>query len=170
MVLGSTVYFYRGFIGQRGPVYTYEQKRDLAPILELFKTDTYWLLANPGTDPAFLITHKTPSEHDPFYFGKLHVKVLREDEKFIGFVAYYKKTFREGFLLFVAIKPEFRGKRYAQTLVQYAVDELRRLGAARVSLVTRTDNVRAQALYNRLGFTETQRDEGFVYYIKSLKD
>jgi ribosomal protein S18 acetylase RimI-like enzyme len=49
-------------------------------------------------------------------------------------------------------------------LMQFALDDMKRLGAKKISLVTRTSNLSAQKLYNRMGFKETYRDEGYVYF------
>jgi ribosomal-protein-alanine N-acetyltransferase len=94
--------------------------------------------------------------------------VLRENNVFIGFIAYYMKKPQEGFVLFVSVKEEFRGKRYAEQLMKYAFCDLRRQGARSVWLITRLSNLRAQALYRRLGFYELQHDEEFIYFQKEL--
>jgi ribosomal protein S18 acetylase RimI-like enzyme len=68
--------------------------------------------------------------------------------------------------LFLDINPDFRGKdkRYAEKLLKYALGELKKLGAEAVHLCTRTDNVRAQGLYRRIGFHEISRDNGFMTF------
>ena len=97
--------------------------------------------------------------------GRLRIKVLREHDAFVGFTAYYMKTSDLGLLLFLAVNPEFRGKGYGDMLTRYALNDLIRVGAKRIRLVTRTCNIPAQKLYKRVGFKETSRDdEGFVYF------
>ncbi len=62
-----------------------------------------------------------------------------------------------------------RGKGFAQKLMQYAIDDMRRLGAKKITLITRTSNTSAQKLYNRIGFKEIYRDEGYVYFEYRVK-
>ncbi len=147
----------------------YKPARDRADIIAVFNSeDLYWLSASDYYNAAFMLDNHAPNDRDMRYFGALQIKVLREGNEFIGFTAYYKKTANEGMILFVYVKPEMRGKRYAQKLVEYDLEALRAMGVHIVKLLTRTSNHRAQAVYNRLGFTVTSIDEegGFVYYMK----
>jgi len=146
----------------------FDDARDTQDILNIFKRDWYWLIASDDYSPEFMLKYRAPTQ-DLHYLGRLNIKVLRsKKEGLIGFVAYYMKTTIEGFLLFLAVNPPFRGKGYSERLMNYTLNKLRRLGAKTVNLVTRTDNIYAQNLYNRLNFTETSRDNGFVYFSKQL--
>lgn len=147
----------------QGPIYDYDEARDRQEILNIFETERYWLLTSPDYDLEFMLKYKAPNK-DPLYVGRLYIKVLRENNKFVGFTTYYKKTPIEGTILFVAVKKEFRGKGYGQILVKYDLDELKRLGSKKVSLVTRIQNLPGQALYKKTGFTEVKRDATHVYY------
>jgi ribosomal protein S18 acetylase RimI-like enzyme len=153
---------------QQGPIFDYDDATDRKDIVNFFTTERHWLLW-PGSDfdPEFMLTYKAPDKN-PLYIGKLIVKVLREDNKFAGFICYYKKTLTEGMILFLAIKPEFRNKGYGKKLVLYALDDFKRMGMAKVTLLTRTVNYPAQKVYTSLGFVETSRDDGAVYYEKVL--
>ena len=113
---------------------------------------------------AFMLKNRAPNMRDSRYFGKLNIKVLRENDQFIGFVAYYMKNFFIGQLLFLAVKPEFRGKGYAQKLMQYAIEDLKKQGATMITLVTRTSNVAAQAVYKKAGFHVSHEEDGYVYF------
>ncbi len=169
--VGAGVFvYYKHPLFQRsqGPIYDFDESRDTQPILAIFKTDRYWLLANPETSPEAMLKYRTPHPQDPFYTGKLYIKVLRENNQFIGFVTYYKETFKDWRLLFLAIKPEMRGKHYGEKLMEYAFADMKKLGATKVILTTRTENFRAQKLYTRLGFTEYARDDGYVHFEKKL--
>ena len=112
-----------------------------------------------------MLKYRAPSQ-DLKYIGRLNIKVLREKEKFVGFTAYYMKEPGFGFLLFLAVNPEFRGKEkgYAEKLLKYALGKLKEVGAHYVQLCTRIDNERAQRLYRRVGFYEISKDDGFVYF------
>lgn len=161
------VYYYQTHV-QEEPISEYQEARDKAEILALFKSDWHWLTASDDYDPVFMLDNHAPNKRDARFYGKLQIKILREQNQFLGFVAYYQKTLAEGQILFVDIKPEFRGKRYAEKLMRYAENELRKMGVSMINLVTRTTNHRAQALYNRLGYIVIERDDvgGFVYFAK----
>ena len=143
----------------------YNEEQDKKDILTRFIQDRYWLLSSDDYDAEFMLDYKAPNKN-PLYVGKLHVNVLREDGKFAGFTAYYKKTMHEGALLFLDVSDEFRGKKYGEKLARFAIDELVKMGATTVSLWTRVDNLRAQGLYKKLGFVETYRDDGFMVLTK----
>lgn len=166
LLLGITTlggfYFYRTHIQAQGPVYEFNEDRDTQAILDLFKKDYYWLVEG-DYNPAAMLHYRAPNGN-PFRKGQMHIKVLRDNNEFVGFVAYYKKSSTEWKFNFIALEHAFRGKGFAQKLMQYAVDDMKRMGAKKISLVTRTSNIAAQKLYDRMGFKETYRDDGYVYF------
>lgn len=151
-----------------GPLYEFNKQRDAQDILALFERDRYWLLSSDDYSPEYMLEHKTPSMKSIRYRGKLKIKVLRENNEFIGFVAYYMKTAYQGFILFVAVKHELRGKRHAEKLVHSALLDLKACGAHYIRLITRVSNIRALNLYKRLEFTEMMRDDDFVYFERQV--
>lgn len=163
-VLGVAILFY--FWVPRGPIYNFNAERDTQDILQTFDRDWEWLVASSRDEysPEFILKYRTPNRN-PIYLGRLRIKVMRQEGKYAGFVAYYMKTSDIGFILFLAVHPDFRNKGYGEQLARYALNDLVREGAKRVTLVTRTDNYPAQRVYNKLGFNEILRDEeGFVYF------
>jgi ribosomal protein S18 acetylase RimI-like enzyme len=159
LVVGTTHYY----LSERGPIYEFNEERDTKDILNLFDNNWYWLLSSPDYSPSFMLKRRAPNT-DPLYMGKMHLKVLREQDQFIGFTGYYFLSATVGKVLFLAIDEKFRGKRYGEQLLRYAINDLKRMGALKVKLVTRVDNVSAQALYRRVGFREMARDEQFVNF------
>lgn len=163
---GAGIYYYQH--QDQGPIYEYCFDRDAQDIKDLMIQDWYWLISSPDYQVDFMLKNRAPNHKDPRYFGKMDIKVLRVNGAFAGFVTYYKKSAYEGTVLFLAVRPEFRGKRYAQMLLDYAVEQLKKQGSLYVRLVTRTNNLKAQAVYVRDGFDELGRDDEFVYYQKTL--
>ena len=142
----------------------FDPKRDTQPITTLFKKDLYWLAADPNYDIDYTLKHMTPS-HDPAQFGKLKVDTIYKGNQFAGFTAYHIDKPLVGRLLFLLVNPEFRGKKIGEKLVQRVLNQLKIMGAKKVVLATRVNNVPAQKLYERVGFKETNRDDhGFMYY------
>lgn len=161
------VFYYQSAIMACGPIYDFDEARDTQSILSLFKKDYYWLVEGEY-NPAAMLKYRAPSGN-PLKKGQMHIKVLRDKDQFVGFVAYYKKSMSEWRLNFVALDDTFRGRGFAQQLMRYALCDMERMGAKRIELVTRTSNTAAQKLYNRVGFQETYRDEGYVYFNYAVK-
>ena len=148
-----------------GPVILdYDEARDTAEILDIFKKDWYWLISSEDYSPEFMLKNRAPKMHDPRYYGKLIIKVMYDNNQFVGFTTYYMKNFFIGQILFVAVKQELRGKGYAQKLTKYAIEDLKKHGATMITLLTRSANTAAQAVYKKLGFNVTFEEDGFVYF------
>lgn len=164
---GTTLYYYlpqKSVAVSTQGIVDFKEARDTQEILDIFKQDRYWLLSSPDYSPEHMLATKSPNKTDERYFGKLAIKVLREKDTLAGFVAYYMKNFFIGTVLFLDVKPEFRGKGYAQQLMRYALDQLKAQGASIVTLVTRTENHAAQAVYKKMGFSKTLEEDGYVYF------
>ena len=157
---GGAAYY---FTQERGPIYHFNEQRDTAELVELMKKNAYWLSDNPNFNPEFHLKYRTPDTR-PSSAGTLSIRVLRQEDKLVGFIAYHMRSAALGFVLFIAIKPEFRGKRYGQQLMRYAVDDLTRKGAVKIRLVTRPANKPGHALYKRFGFKLMREDDTFSYF------
>ncbi|MCL5874862.1 MAG: GNAT family N-acetyltransferase [Candidatus Dependentiae bacterium] len=171
-VVSGLIYKNYTHIQEEKDIYPYDAARDEADIHQLIKNNWYWLIATPDyyfkDKIDFILHNMAPSMYEPRYFGKLQINVMRKDSNFIGFVAYYKKSFYVGQVLFLAVDEKYRGKRYAQILLDSALENLKNDGCQLARLPTRTTNFKAQSVYKRAGFTEYDRDEGYVYYEKKL--
>ncbi len=163
--LGSVVYrqYTQRHMAEHGSIYEFNAERDTQDILNLFDQNWYWLIANEGSSPAFYLKYRTPNEN-PAYFGKMNIKVLREDDKCVGFVTYYMEQPKEWRLLFLAVDEKYRGKGYGTMLARYAMDKMTQAGAEKIGLWTRLSNP-AQSIYTKLGFVESYYTEGgYIYY------
>lgn len=146
----------------------YQPTRDRDDIINLFRRNLYWLTTNKDYSAEFMLDTLSPNEYDTRYFGQFHIKVMRIRENahdaFIGFVGYYMKNFYEGTILFLAVHEDFRGKHYGEQLIFDAIKELRKHGASMITLLTWLHNKRSRALYERIGFVESSRDDKIIYY------
>lgn len=149
---------------ERGPIFTFNQKRDLEQMVQLFEKNRSWLTYQRYSDPAFLFINKTPSYRDPRFMGAMEVKVMRDGKDLIGYTTYYVDEENKGKILFVVVDEKYRGKRYAQQLIEYALQDFKKRGLKYAYLVTRLDNFSAQKAYTRMGFFETERDDTYVTY------
>ncbi len=171
-IIGGLYYKRHTHVQQQEDIYEYNAARDENDVHRLIKDNWHWLIATPDyyfkDKIDFILHNMAPSMYEPRYFGKLKIKVMRKDDQLIGFVAYYKKSFYVGQILFLCVDEKYRGKRFAQILLEAALEELKKEGCQLARLPTRTTNLKAQAVYVRSGFTEYERDEGYVYYEKKL--
>ncbi len=158
---GSLYYFFQ--MRQQDVILDFVPERDTSFILDSFKRDWYWLVEGYDYSPEYMLRNRASSKK-PEHLGNLSIKVGYHHKKPVGFVIYFMKNFYLGDLRFIDLDPEFRSKGWAYKLLDYAVKDLIKRGAAKIELVTRTTNFPAQKLYTRYGFRESSRDDGFVYY------
>lgn len=91
------------------------------------------------------------------------VHLLFLDDRLVGFAA----TRRDGYLLFLAVDPEYRGQGFGKRLIDLVAEEHRT-----VTCHARTTNEEALAFYDRLGFEIVRRigdyyeDSGDSFYLK----
>lgn len=158
-LITSGIYFYQQ---PQNSIYEFNDQRDYIDLKRVIEENWYWLLPSDDYDIDYMIKNKAPK--DPRFFGKLKFAVMRKDTNFVGFVGYFKENFYVGRILFLAVGKDFRGKGYAQKLLQHGIEQLKKENARRVVLTTRTDNIPAQKLYIKTGFKETDRDDQYVNY------
>ena len=143
------------FLRQTSPqILEFDIDRDGKDILAIFDRDWDWLI--PGGretfSPELMMAYRAPQQ-SPLYSGRLKIKVMRDDDGcMIGFVAWYMKNADVGFLNFLDVNPEYRGKGYAEKLLRYGMDQMIQSGAKKLEMVTWPHNARARALYDRVGW------------------
>lgn len=140
-----------------------------ALVKKQFKDNWYWLVTSSNYDVDHMLATRSPNTYEPKYTGKMNIKILyNEDGVPVGFGTYYMRNAVHGEILFIAVDNEFRGKHYAEKLVNHATNDLRSMGAKTVKLLTRTDNKPARRLYERLNFTQTHETPTHVYFRKDF--
>jgi ribosomal protein S18 acetylase RimI-like enzyme len=146
-------------------IYTFVEQRDMPDMAKMFKDDWYLLSVNKydAERIRWQMVSGSPNEWEPEYFGKMKVRVLRQDNRVVGFVTYYMKNIFEGDVLFLCVASDYRGKRFGEKLMRYAIGDLFKQGARFVTLVTRPVDTSARKLYKRVGFKELWEDETFVH-------
>jgi len=169
-VSGAGVYYYYRHmpVQQTVPLIDFDFDRDFSDIHTIFEKNWYWLMPYPpeAYDPDYLLhvfKYRAP-QANPLKKGTLTIKVVRHEGHVIAFTAYHMKSKTSGFLLFVAVDNNFRGKKYGETLVKHALKAMTDRGAKQIQLNTRIDNIPAQKLYKKMGFAEMVRDTIYVYY------
>lgn len=147
----------------------YAAERDREAIVKLFKDNWYWLI--PEETPfsvEYYLDHKNPDQAGNGEDGVAAIFVYRFRNQTIGMVSFYPMSFYRGRLHFIVLDKAFRGRGISDTLLQYALDQMKQRGFTVVELITRVDNISAQKLYQRFGFKEFYRDNRFVRFEKEL--
>jgi len=84
-----------------------------------------------------------------------HIRLgLERNGRLVGYIAAERQPGGDGYIDFVGVDPEFRGRGDGERLVRAAIDALRDAGCTRICLTVREDNHPARGLYDRLGFDE----------------
>lgn len=156
----------------KSPIEPFLYARDAEQVISLFQQDYDWLSTREFDRDyiKWVLTTHSPNEYEPEYEGTMNIDVLRDNGRVAGFVTYYLRSPFVGNILFLEVGKDFRCKGYGYVLVRHAIAALFAKNVQIVQLLTRATNLKAQRLYNRVGFTETTRNEGFVYYAITLKE
>lgn len=105
-------------------------------------------------------------------FANYFVMELRK--KIIGYVGLWV-VMGDAQITNIAIRPEYRGKKYGEKLFLYAIKQAIRLNGQRLSLEVRVSNIIAQRMYRKFGlmpggirknyYTDNQED-AIVMWVK----
>lgn len=99
---------------------------------------------------------------DTFPSGS-QIKVARLADQLAGFVIYIKVE-NSGYINYVAVDQSIRSKGLGSILLSDAMCDLKLQGAADISLNVYDHNVKAQSLYERLGFYLQSVRNGLMNY------
>jgi ribosomal protein S18 acetylase RimI-like enzyme len=163
-----------GRFGSTWPFYgngivDYNASRDKAAVKKMFHDD--WKLLYYGDmdtisetdfDVDFMLDNRSSSQHAAH--DNLILKVLRQNDQTVGFLAYYPKSSYWWHMLFLIVDKDSRGKKYAAKLVQFFIDDSVARGAIKLSTFTRLINTPARAVYEgQFGFKDVEHhDEKYM--------
>jgi len=161
-IFGNIAFFYNR---NSNAIRDVDYQKDFAKIDALFhKGDNWWwLICNEHLDVysvEHMLKYKSSSQYEKRH--DLTMKTLEIDGKLAGFTAYYPKSHYTWQFLFLLVDQDFRRQGIAKKLLTYAVKDMVARGAIKIDLVTRVENVKAQDLYQKFGFRETNRTEQHV--------
>ena len=106
---------------------------------------------------------------DSEYMGSLIIQTYRINNKPVGFIAYYPKELLEGYILFLAVAPEYRSRGLARKMMHYAIVDLKQRGMRVIRLIARVDNEPGRKLYASLEFKRVWTDGAYVKFQKDLR-
>ncbi len=101
-----------------------------------------------------------------------HPQAIYTGEELVGFVMWGfdpQDEPREYWVIRLMVDVQFQGRGYGTAALEIAIEQIRAAGAEAVFISFEPENVRAEAIYRRLGFEDTGRVEsGEVVYRKAL--
>jgi ribosomal protein S18 acetylase RimI-like enzyme len=113
-------------------------------------------LMRPWNDPAADIALARRSAHSTILIG-------RDDGAIIA-TAMVGHDGHRGWVYYVAVDPDHRGKGHGRAIMNAAEESLRQAGIAKLQLMVRSDNAKVQAFYESIGYDEQER----IIYAKWL--
>lgn len=158
----TTIYYFHENTGSY--IVDYRASRDRAFILNMLNKNWHILVDNPNFSMEYILDNRRPSPREDDSQKFEYISVSYKDCNPTGFITYHMKNFYEGGIHLVAVEEKYRGQGIAAELVKEAIKKFKSLGAKKVTLLTREENLTAQKLYTRLGFKEYKRAYASVYY------
>ena len=100
--------------------------------------------------------------------GQLLIKTYVEKGVPMGFVVYYPGKDTVGQIVLLAVDEHYKKKGIGRKLMKYALNDLQHQGMLEVELKVHSDNIRARALYESLGFTALWTDISYLVLSRSF--
>ena len=113
-------------------------------------------LTRPWNDPAADIALARRGPNSTILIGR--------DGEIIIATAMVGHEGHRGWVYYVAVDPDHRGKGHGRTMMDAAEDWLRNAGIAKLQLLVRPENAKVQAFYESIGYDEQPR----IMYAKWL--
>ena len=113
-------------------------------------------LTRPWNDPAADIALARRGPNSTILIG-------RDGETIIASVMVGHEGHR-GWVYYVAVDPDHRGRGFGRAMMNAAEDWLRNAGIAKLQLLVRSENTKVQAFYESIGYDEQER----IIYAKWL--
>lgn len=146
----------------------YNHIKDKEKIIQIYRDNLYWLSANPKYDIESVLERRTPRPERKDSDQTLFIKTIKYHGDLVGFITFHKKDQNNAAIHLVAVAKVNRNKGYGKFLITQTIEEMKKLGSQKIYLTTRTDNIPAQRMYEKIGFAETDRDLTFVHYALSI--
>ena len=135
-----------------------KENNDTEVVKELFKEYSQI----KGAESCFVSFDKELADLEAFYSGGA-IFVGYEADKPVACIAIRKLNENTCEAKRLFIKPEFRGKGYARTMLNTMLDRAKELGFTEVTFTTKPSVMQiGYSLYKRMGFEEIDEEDGIV--------
>lgn len=130
----------------------YLAQRDKAAIKKMFHDDWQLLyygdfdkISEDDFDVDFMLDNRSSCQYRAA--NDLVLKVMRQNNKTVGFLAYYPRSPYWWHMLFLMVDVDHRKQGYASQLIQFMIDDVVARGALKITTFTRLVNTKARGLY-----------------------
>lgn len=155
-----------GMNDQNEQIEDFVYKKDIKQVLKIIENDWNWLYPSnrPDYDPEYILQSEIPNKN-LLSEKKLKMKVLRINERIIGFVTFYKENSETCWIRLVSIAQNFRKKGYGKKLTIAALNDLFDLGCTNAYLWTNKKNEKVPT-YESLGFQEGEMSQDDILWFE----
>lgn len=138
-----------------GAIRSYQPTYDFEAVKEIAMQGAHFLLSRPeNIDDRISVILKDIKKYEKY------TRVLCDSQDtIVGFITYFGTTYHDGFIYFVAVRQDMRGKGYGSQLLRHAIDNLLSRKLTPIELTCLTTNP-AKKQYERIGF---EFDESVVF-------
>ena len=142
-------------------MYSYEAKLDRPFMLQHFKEDRFWLVA----DESYMYNPVDTLDTGIHGIVKKPVKfyVYYKDQKPVAFISYYYESPLFGKIQFVDVDEKYQRQGIAKKMILEILERMRKEGVRSVEIVTRLINTPALTLYEKLGFKKLYDNGKYIY-------
>lgn len=135
----------------------YKCNQDAEILTDLMKE--YWNVLAPGNEynPAIVNATLNDQVSVTFYPKKITIKVLKVENKVVGFITYLLCADHIGHIELLAVDHSAHRHGNGTLLVQHAINDLQAMGATAINICVVESNNKAQALYHKFGFKIAQQ-------------
>lgn len=142
-------------------------------IIALFKDNWDSLVYGKGEFSDFYVRNSILNGKKLFYPGVKNPKELTlyvhyKDKIPVGSIKFFKKSLNQGVVSFLAVDNSYRRRGYAQEILKYAQNKLKKSGSKTVELMVMANNAKAINLYKNNGFKEIGLYKSLIALEKDL--
>lgn len=158
-----SVFWFRGDSKDQNIVLRfYEESKDYTALVAIMEDNLFWLSERKDFSPHRILSWRAPYD-DEKRKGEAKIAVAEYDGEVAGFISFFKNSPVEGFIWLLGVDKKFRGHGLGESLMRFAIQDLKKQHSQYITIATRTVNKPALSLYKKLGFIEqSTNDRGIV--------
>lgn len=144
--------------------------QDIGVVEKLLKSEWNKLFYQPNYDQCLIskiFKLRRPGDV-AFQEKELTIKILRDQNKILGFITYYQPNPKTNHIELLAVDSEHRGKGYGKKLIEHVIYEGLKKGLKTVQLYVYPSNQAAIKIYQHLGFEIQAEYPGYLLLTKKL--
>lgn len=125
LFLGAGIFWLQRPIVHSEHIVDFDYDCDADQVKEMFNDNIYWMLGSElkgRYSIDWVLKHRSSSQVKKL--DNVVIKVWRENDEVVGFIAYYHYALLHWQILFLLVDKKHRRKGYAKKLMRYALDDM----------------------------------------------